>query len=573
MKLFIILLTFFFSGIMYGQNTVIDVSVGKFILDENLKLIICNNDISSYTDLSANNSITLTIDAQNYIFTTIPDQLVYGTAYLVEKNGEEFKLYFSNLPLINITASQEIVDEPKVAASFVFTDTTNAAAITSDCGIEYRGGISQTYPKKSYSIEFWTNPTGNTTQKLSFLNMRNDDDWILLAMYKEPLKIRSVANLNLWREIHTPYYIDREPDAKATIRTKYVELAVNNEYLGIYALGEKVDKKQLKLKKYNNAIRGELYKGKDRREGTSFYDLPPYDNQLPQYDNTLRLWSGYEYKYPKESDITDWSNLYNFVDFVIYAQGTVFQQNISSKFNIENAVDYFIFLNLLSAYDNRGKNLYLAKYKENEPYFYVPWDLDGTLGMEPTGEQNAIYDEILVIGLYTRLLNSANAVFKTQASERWAALRATTLEENNLKNTLSDTYNFLLSNGNYEREVLKWGQESVDLTNLNYTFQWLDNRLAFLDNYFGHTILNTNLFLNNVSDIEVSPNPVEDSFKIISSKSYFTYKIYNLNGSLIKKGINTTENAINITDFPSGIYFLRLIDKHQKRYTFKLLKK
>ena len=564
MKYLLFLIIFSISPLSFSQNITINVGEGKYILDETLNLIVCNEDITNYTNLTGSTSVTIVLNGNNYIFSTVPNSIVYGIQYLVNYNSQEYKLYFSQLPLINITPSQEIVDEPKVSASFIFTDTTSAQSITSFCGIEYRGGLSQTYPKKSFSIEFWLDETGVETKKLSFLNMRNDDDWMLLAMYKEVLKIRSAMNLDLWRKIHTPYYIDREPDALATIRTKYVEVAVNNEYLGIYAFGEKVDRKQLKLKKYNNAIRGEIYKGSERREGTIFYDLPPYDNQLPPYDNTIRLWAGFEMKYPKESEITDWSNLYNFANFVIYEPGASFQQNISSKFKLENAIDYFIFLNLLNAVDNRGKNLYIAKYKENEPYFYVPWDLDGTWGVDALGEQDNNYETILVNGLYTRLLNSANNIFKDSASNRWAELRTDILDETNLKNTLSQTYNFLFSNGNYEREVLKWGEQSVELSNLNYTYQWIEDRLIFLDNYFESTILSTNTYLAQKNTFTIYPNPVNTSFKIESSIKPFYYKIYTLNGLLLQKGTLSNDKTINIQGFTKGVYMITLFNNNNR---------
>jgi hypothetical protein len=41
---------------------------------------------------------------------------------------------------------------------------------------------------------------------------------------------------------------------------------------------------------------------------------------------------------------------------------------ISIVFNIDNAVDYFIFLNLLYASDNIGKNNYVAKYDTGQQW-------------------------------------------------------------------------------------------------------------------------------------------------------------------------------------------------------------
>lgn len=49
------------------------------------------------------------------------------------------------------------------------------------------------------------------------------------------------------------------------VRGQVVEVYLNDEYMGIYSLTECMDRKQLKLKKYNKEtgeIRGGLWKGK-----------------------------------------------------------------------------------------------------------------------------------------------------------------------------------------------------------------------------------------------------------------------------------------------------------------------
>src|SRR5690606_38679473 len=124
----------------------------------------------------------------------------------------------------------------------------------------------------------------------------------LQAMYNEPLRIRSKTNNDLWRMVNTLQYQDKEPEAINGIRMKFVELFINDEYRGLYCLGEKVNRKQLKLKKHNGNIRGELYKGVGVGANT-FTAVPPYDNYVLK-------WGEFEYKHPDEE--TDWSNLHGF---------------------------------------------------------------------------------------------------------------------------------------------------------------------------------------------------------------------------------------------------------------------
>ena len=77
-----------------------------------------------------------------------------------------------------------------------------------------------------------------------------------------------------------------------------VELVINNEYRGVYTLSERVDRKQLKLRKYENgSIRGELYKGVGWGASTN--------TSLPEYDNKKILWGGQENKYPDPDPYID----------------------------------------------------------------------------------------------------------------------------------------------------------------------------------------------------------------------------------------------------------------------------
>ncbi len=561
----IAILFFFISIVTFSQSVNITADNGKFIIDEDLKLIVCNKDITAHNDLSTTTSLTIDLNGNSYTFNTIPNKLENGKPYDVTFSSTVFKLYFSKLPLININTPNNIPDEPKVLASFTITDTSDAEAIESHCGIELRGGFSQSYPKKSYDLELWEDETGNNSSKESFLNMRKDDDWILISMYNEPLRIRNMMNHKLWREIHTPYYIDQEDKAMSGIRTEYVELAVNNEYMGIYALGEQVDKKQLQLKKYSTSIKGELYKGVSWGDAVTFSDLE-------NYNNNSRTWSGFEIKYPKENDITDWNNLHSFVDYVINSTNDDFQNTIHDKFQMHNAIDYFIFLNLLRATDNTGKNVYIAKYNENEPYFYVPWDLDGTHGIIWNGERRDRTDDILSNGLYRRLFDTF--FFNKAAANRWFELRENNaLETNRLVNNISESYNFLLENGNYERETLKWGAASIDLSNLDYTYDWLAKRLDYLDVYFGDNLLGVDENSIPTHEVIVTPNPVNSTFIIKTPHHIASYKIFDSKGRLIKEEISYNNEPINIKNLASGIYFLRAFtDINNQFATIKILK-
>ena len=160
-----------------------------------------------------------------------------------------------------------------------------------------------------------------------------------------------------------------------------------------------------------------------------------------------------------------------------------FQNQIGQKLNVENAIDYYIFLNLLRADDNTGKNLYFAKYKLSDIFFMVPWDLDATWGQwwdggtsSPTG--------VLSNGLFNRLLETNASNFKTQLKQRWSSARNDVLEKNNLMSYFEKYADEMQQNGSFQREKTKWNIQNTLSDEINYTDDWLEERLAFLDDYF-----------------------------------------------------------------------------------------
>ena len=411
MKAYLLIFTLVYSTFACSQTLTINISENKFGTDEILSIIVSRiQNIEDYQDIEDYDEIIISFGVNAYRFISNPNNLEYSNSYIIEQlnSSNQYTLYFTQLPIIIIDTDNAIVDEPKVLANLVYTD--DEQTVTSNIGIELRGGSSQGYPKKTYDIEFWENETGDETIDMQFGELREDDDWILDALYNEPLRIRSYTANKLWKQIHTPYHIDDEPEAESGADVMYVEMFVTGKYNGIYNLSEQVDRKQLKLKKFNDDMRGELYKGASW--GASTF------TSLPSYNNTNRAWGGYEFEYPDEDEITDWNNLYQFTDFVMNSSESDFATNIWSKFVEDNIIDYFLFLNLIRATDNTGKNIYLGKYKADEPYFYIPWDLDGCFGTIWNGTNENITDDILTNGFMDRVIDeNPNNTFMNIASK------------------------------------------------------------------------------------------------------------------------------------------------------------
>ena len=285
MKKFLFFLLVFNPIFSFCQILTINIPENHFKIDENNSLIVSHiADIDNYSNNTGFDEIIISLDQNNYSFNAIPVSLEYSDSYLITNASNQYTLYFTQLPIISVEPTTTIVDEPKVLANFIYSDKEQV--LISNIGIEIRGGSSQSYPKKTYDLEFWLDDLGEETNNVQFGDLRSDDDWILDGLYNEPLRLRSYVTNNLWLEMHTPSYIDQEPDAKSGANVNYVEMFLNGQYNGVYNLSEQVDKKQLKLKSFNDNIRGELYKG-IAWGASNFTDLP-------DYDNGSRIWSGFK---------------------------------------------------------------------------------------------------------------------------------------------------------------------------------------------------------------------------------------------------------------------------------------
>lgn len=465
------IIVFIMLGFSFSGCAQVAVTSEMVALDDSLQIALIQ--IPKSVALQKELSINIPDQGDTKLILSSVDS-IYTATHSYLSGSLEYKAYITHLPLIKINAPNGIVNEPKRLAqiSYAYKDT----ALTSYAGIELRGSSSIVFPKKTYDINFYKDSTGIENQDFKLAGMRSDDDWILDGLYNEPLRMRSYLSLNLWNKIYTPHYLDQEPKAKAGVAAKYAEVFVNNKYQGIFLLQEQVDRKLLKVKKIKgDTVRGEIFQGARYLGASSFDSLPPKKNFLAS-------WGGYDIKYPTPTN-TYWDNVYPFTDFVIHSEDSAFAKAVKDKFVLDNAIDYFLYINMVRAPDNLGKNLYLSRYDEGEPYFYAPWDLDGSFGTIFSGKRIPTTDDFLTNGLLRRLIATDADGFVERFKTRWIELRSDTLSNERLLKKQRKTYLKLLENRVFEREALAWQNFVYDEEGVLYMHDWTEKRLAFLDTY------------------------------------------------------------------------------------------
>ena len=496
---------------------------------------------------------TYCVDAQKKIIVVSGRE---NRSETIEIQGETYKLFRTPMPIITIATEGPIVNSPAVHGTISVTDA-DGNVIEMHAGFKIRGTSSQQYDKKSYRVELWADATGSTMMDTTFLGLRSDDDWNLEAMWAQPLRLRDKVANELWMEMHQLYYQDLEPDARSGVRMEYADVLVNGSYVGIYALSERMDRKQLELKKFNGENRGLLYKG----NGSG---APTFES-LPAYDNTLGTWDNYEWVYPNEAEASyDWSHLYSFTNFVMNASDNVFYAQYSAQFDKGNAIDYYLFINVLQAMDNMGRNLFLARYKKTGPYFYLPWDLDAVWGLDTDGKPTNNSNGLMSNGFYDRLIHDCtNNGFVASAQTRYNALRNTILTKEHIMQLVQNQYNALLENGAYDREHEAWPDFILDESQLTYMSNWLEARFNYLDAEINAAcgtwgIEDPEPVVRPTQTVEVFPNPAKDRINIhFAEACEASVRLYDMTGRMVySNSSNAQAFVIPTQGLSKGIYTL-----------------
>ena len=437
------------------------------------------------------------------------------------------------LPIIKLTGDFGY-DYQDGTVSIIYPDGNSEDSLTAR--IKWRGGSTNAEGKhkRNYKIKF--------TDDHRFFGLRKDDSWILDAGQADVFRLRNLIATELWNDFATkPYYSDKEPYALSGVRGKVVEVYLNDEYRGIYSFMENMDRKQMKLKKYdeNGLIRGVMWKSKGY--SSSMMTIVP-----ESYDNKESMMDVFEAKYPDLDDLdsTDYSTLWNAINFVVNSSDEEFRQHVHEYFDIPVIIDYYLFVYVLNALDNRGKNMYWAVYDQTKDKKITPavWDLDISMGAKSALQYDKDfispeYDPGDVLYLITRLKNLNVDDFNNKVRNRYVELRKTVFSIHSLQQRYEYYYDLLVTSGAAEREAEKWSMDSdvcgeiidFDLEILFIKF-WITRRIIQMDH----------IFLYNKSSI--TNTPAEQDDKVIS--------IYNLQGQKMPTN----------QQLPKGIYIYRNAD-------------
>lgn len=498
---------------------------------------------------------------------------------------------FTFLPIVELNCSS-VNSKAYTTGSLRVTDP---ASLGYDslmiAAFKYRGASSSNYPKRSYAIKL-RDENGNSVDR-KLLGYRSDNNWILDAMYIDLACMRNRVATDLWNAFECkPYYADREKKVRTGTRGKFVEVILNGQWWGLYCMTEKMDRKQLKLKKFvpaaqsttgENEVHGVLYKsnqwtyevfmGHESNDDNDNKQVIYPHKKVSDYKNILgqETWCEYEFKYPDyEDEAVEWRPLHDAANMV----ATSFILNIDSvksRFDYPMLRDYYLFIDLLLATDNHGKNLFWYAYDtqgpEGDKLSLAPWDLDGTFGQDWDGVITNTKDVTLDFDTYIKNyehgqfaifdLIKSRSEWQQDLKDRYAELRIKgVISGDSIANRFANYASLFEASLADQREQDMWSKtyhsRHKDIQGgATYAESWIRRRVNWLDQKYGFDAAVTAIneakaeayfaALGGVGCISVNAGKAQ------------SVRIYNIAGQLVRNA-QVGSGVTTINGIPAGIY-------------------
>lgn len=431
----------------------------------------------------------------------------------------------SNLPIIVInTNGQTIPDEPKITATMgvIYNGEGKRNNITDPfnnyngkIGIEVRGHSSQQFPKKQYGFEL-RDASGNDVDA-ALLGLPSESDWILNANYADKTMLRNVVAYKLGNDL-----------GRYATRTKFCEVILNNQYIGLYILQEKIkrDKNRVNISKMEttditgDAVTGGYIIHVDRIDSGDKYFVSSYPSVYPKTPSRESP-IYYVIGVPNEDDLQP-AQLAYIKNYVGQFETSLTKTNYTDPFDgyynyidVDAWVDYFVASEFTKATDAYRLSTYLHKDRDskNGKLVYGPmWDYDLSFGLADYGDGWLPSGWVAQVNPWEGMVSSPfwvkkifnDPVIFNKIAKRWHAIKQTVfdplvvtkfIDESVLSISEAGSRNFQKWTDLFNPAVYVWPNKNR-FTNYN-------DELVYFKNWIGqrYNWMNANL-PSEYSDIE-----------------------------------------------------------------------
>ena len=383
----------------------------------------------------------------DYSYDWCSDALRDGYAYqIMAYTDTEFsyaQIVFTGLPIVTMRTGAEIgYEDVKASVSFC----APGSGMQSGAVTHLRGAGSRLSEKKSYKIDF-VHGTKDSAAFVDVPGLGTADDVILLAGVMDNSLMRDRLSWDIYAMIAD------EDEPYGPRKTQYVELFINDSYMGLYLMMEPVDDGDELVKAHANAP------STDSVYRTAQID---YAGERAYVVNSMRDGSIYElYHAPAQGH--EFDALMPYLTLEKLPEGSEydaeFERLVMEHIDLDSMLRYYLLVQGGGMSDNVYNNMYVIANRENGKivYRFAPWDMDLTWGRFKDGESGDFYHELFSFETAQRMIDiDAGGVTRQKLAEMWTQMRETAFNEENVQ-TLVDGYVAELdASGAYVRDAMRW---------------------------------------------------------------------------------------------------------------------
>lgn len=430
----------------------------------------------------------------------IQDLKTNGTA---SSNVSRLKQYVfqppKSLVQIYVTSNGALPADKSYKAQGKVEVHIDGQSFSSYVSLEVQGSSSVGYPKKNYTLGFFSDAGYSQAVKVQVGDVPAHDEWIFKANYVDSSNCRNIGGNNLWeamvqsrtslngykREVDQFYVSKTGNDAIVTNATGHVVgypcvMYVNDEFYGVgsFNIGKKYFNYNLDRAKPTQI---QIDWGGSQCDLTKMYDN--YTSGAVDYKGD----PVFEFKSPKKVTNATLACLSAWDAFAASSQSS-FTQNANTFLNKQNAIDYYLFSDFTLNYDGLGKNFQFVSWNGVQ-FNFMPYDLDSIFGSNYSGTGTMPANGVLDIGdlpQNSRLFwSKLKTAYLVDMKARYKQLRdAKIFHEDNVYKICMDLAS------KYPRDLIltefeKWPDlPSKTYSNVNQIVSWSKQRLAYLDTQY-----------------------------------------------------------------------------------------
>ncbi len=398
----------------------------------------------------------------DYTYDWCSDAIREGYRYellaYTESQYSYFGIVFTGLPIVSIQTGGQTIGDAYIPARASIA-AAGFDAVDTAAKVHLRGGgFKKLIDKQSYRLEFHAidEKGRDRRSRLSVLGMEADSDWLLIGNPSDETAVRNHLCWDMWNKWNP------NGGVPTLLGSELVEVFVNDEYMGLYQLMQRVDHEKEILQMGGDTQTDYVYRIirepniNPKRPARNYYGRTQFwaeQRYRPEYTDEEQAFALFE-------PYVEMSREYDVID------EEEFRALAEEHIDLEPLLSYFLFHQAADLTDdNVNNNLFIWLLRNEDggyTYHLSPWDMDFGFTTE-SGEDSERDQLCLVMRMPRRILDMNLGESRQILYDIWAEKRSTILTDDAVYQWMMDMEEWINRSGAFLREHERWYGEAIPL--------------------------------------------------------------------------------------------------------------